>query len=287
MRTSSTGAEMGRLPGAQIAITSQSGTNQWHGSLAYQWRNELLAANDWFANQANLGIGAARLNDVSQTLGGPPSANRTFAFISFQYLGLTQPVCVEPAGALAGRAPDGRRVGAAGAGHLPGAERGALTTGIGDWAGRSEQPAALFAGSARADQAIGSRVSLFGRYSDAPSENQFGAFQVNRIDLRFQSLTLGLTAHPTARSIVTVRANESQSSAYSLWNGGDGATGPGCQLQPLTTTFLRVTEIAITWCGSPSAESANWSRERKAGAASGSFKPPDRRAFISPGTTRR
>ncbi|MGB7761461.1 MAG: TonB-dependent receptor, partial [Bryobacteraceae bacterium] len=99
-----------------------------------------------------------------------------------------------------------------------------------------------FAGSARADQAIGSRVSLFGRYSDAPSENQFGAFQVNRIDLRYQSLTLGLTAHPTARSIVTVRANESQSSAYSLWNGGDGATGPGCQLQPLTTTFLRVTE---------------------------------------------
>ena len=77
-------------------------------------------------------------------------------------------------------------------GIYPAPNQGALTAGIGDWAGRSEQPAALTAGSARADQAIGSRVSVFGRYSDSPSENQFAhPLQVNRIDLRFQSLTLG------------------------------------------------------------------------------------------------
>jgi hypothetical protein len=127
-------------------------------------------------------------------------------------------------------------------GIYPIPNQGLLAAGIGDWAGRSEQPASLTAGSARADQAIGSRISLFGRYSDAPSDNQFGAFQVNHIDLRFQSLTLGLTVRPTARTTFTVRANESQSSAYSLWNGGGGATGPGCQLQPLTTSFLHVTE---------------------------------------------
>jgi hypothetical protein len=242
MRTSSTGAEMGRLPGAQIAITSQSGTNQWHGSVAYQWRNELLAANDWFANQANLGIGEARLSDISQTLGGPAIANRTFGFISFEHMGLRQPfVWNQPVPSLAAR-----QTAAAWAqpvlGIYPEPNEGALTTGIGDWAGRSEQPAALTAGSARLDQAIGSRVAVFGRYSNAPSENQFGTFQVNRIDLGFESLTLGLTAHPTPRAILTVRANESQSSAYSLWNGGNGALGPGCQLQPLTKTFLFVTE---------------------------------------------
>ena len=242
IRTSSTGAEMGRLPGAQIAITSQSGANQWHGSLAYLWRNEVLGANDWFANQASLGQGAARLNGISQTLGGPVHANRTFVFLSFQHLGLTQPyVWNQPVPSLAARQmaePWAQAV----LGIYPAPNEGALTAGIGDWAGRSEQPASLTAGSARADQAIGSRVSVFGRYSNSPSKNQFGTFQVNRIDLGFQSVTLGLTAHPTARTILTVRANESQSSAYSLWNGGDGATGPGCQLQPLTTTFLHVTE---------------------------------------------
>ncbi len=242
IRTSSTGAEMGRLPGAQIAITSQSGTNQWHASLAYRWRNEALAANDWFANQANLGPGAVRLNDISQTLGGPLHVNHTFAFFSFQHLGLTQPyVWNQPVPSLAARQTAGSWAQAV-LGIYPNPNEGALTTGIGNWVGRSEQPAALTAGSVRVDQAIGSRVSLFGRYSNAPSENQFGTFQVNRIDLGFQSLTLGLTAHPTARTILTVRANESQSSAYSLWNGGGGATGPGCQLQPLTTAFLHVTE---------------------------------------------
>jgi len=242
IRTSSTGAEMGRLPGAQIAITSQSGTNQWHGSLTYDWRNEILAANDWFANQASLGRGAARLDEISQTLGGPLRANRTFVFISFQHLGLTQPfVWNQPVPSVAARQSAASWAQPV-LGIYPVPNEGLLDADIGNWAGRSEQPAALNAGSARADQAIGSRVSLFGRYSDAPSRNQFGAFQVNRIDLRFQSLTLGLTARPTARSIVTVRANESQSSAYSLWNGGDGATGPGCQLQPLTTSFLHVTQ---------------------------------------------
>ncbi|MFZ0937013.1 MAG: carboxypeptidase-like regulatory domain-containing protein, partial [Bryobacteraceae bacterium] len=104
IRTSSTGAEMGRLPGAQIAITSQSGANQWHGSLAYEWRNEVLAANDWFANQASLSRGAARISEISQTLGGPVRANRTFVFVSFQHLGLTQPyVWNQPVPSLAAR----------------------------------------------------------------------------------------------------------------------------------------------------------------------------------------
>ena len=242
IRTSSTGAEMGRLPGAQISITSQSGTNQWHASLAYRWRHEALAANDWFANRANLGTGAARLNDISATLGGPVVANRTFAFVSFQHMGLTQPfVWNQPVPSLAAREAAGTWAQAV-LSIYPAPNEGALTSGIGNWAGRSEQPASLTAGSARVDQAIGSRVSLFGRYANAPSANQFGAFQVNRIDLGFQSLTLGLTARPTARTVLNVRVNESQSTAYSLWNGGGGATGPGCQLQPLTTTLLHVTE---------------------------------------------
>ena len=134
IRTSSTGAEMGRLPGAQIAITSQSGANQWHGSLDYQWRNEVLAANDWFANQASLGTGAARLNEISQTLGGPLQRQPHVRVPLLPAPGADATLCVEPAGAVAGRAPDGRRVGAAGAGHLPRSEpraRSPRASGIG------------------------------------------------------------------------------------------------------------------------------------------------------------
>ena len=40
--TSSTGAEMGRLPGAQVAITSQSGSNALHGSTVYRWRDQAV-----------------------------------------------------------------------------------------------------------------------------------------------------------------------------------------------------------------------------------------------------
>ena len=50
-QTSTTAAEFGRLPGAQISITSRSGSNELHGSLADRFRNDALDANNWFANR--------------------------------------------------------------------------------------------------------------------------------------------------------------------------------------------------------------------------------------------
>ena len=50
VQTSNGMAELGRLPGANVALTSRSGSNEFHGSVVYRFRDELLAANDWFAN---------------------------------------------------------------------------------------------------------------------------------------------------------------------------------------------------------------------------------------------
>src|SRR5579862_3639639 len=50
MQTSSAIPEFGRLPGAQVSLSSRTGSNELHGSLLYFFRNELLNANDWFGN---------------------------------------------------------------------------------------------------------------------------------------------------------------------------------------------------------------------------------------------
>jgi hypothetical protein len=116
------------------------------------------------------------------------------------------------------------------------------TTGYADWLGQINRPAGLTSGSGRIDQAITPRVTLFGRYSDSPSHNQFGTPEVNHLDLRTQSLTLGVNARPTSRSVLDFRVNESQSTASSVWTDGTDTSTPSCVLQPLASIELR-TEV--------------------------------------------
>ena len=46
--TSNYQAEFGKAAGGQVAITTKSGTNQWHGNGRFFHRNEGLNANEWF-----------------------------------------------------------------------------------------------------------------------------------------------------------------------------------------------------------------------------------------------
>jgi hypothetical protein len=237
--TSSSGAEMGRLPGANIAINSRSGTNEFHGSTAYRIRNELLSANNWFANQAGYGRLPLRLQGLSQTFSGPLKRNHTFFLLSYEGMSLRQPSSwIQPVPTL-----DSRDASADWAQPLLNlypapTSTSILANGIGEWFGRSDRPASLTVGGVRLDQAIGSRVSLFGRYNDSPSSNEFGALTINHLDLRSQSLTLGLNARPTSNWVLDLRANESQSNAHSLWEEPGAA---GCTLQALVYYFYRDT----------------------------------------------
>ncbi len=238
VQTSTEAAEFGRLPGASIAITSRSGTAAFHGSASYRVRNELLGANDWFGNQNGYGRAPLRMEDTSGTLGGPVRRDRTFFFLSFERMTMRQPyVWVQPVPSADARqtvAPW-----AQGAVNLfPTPNAGVLAGGIGEWVGRDDRPAALDAGSARVDHALTSRVTLFGRYSDSPSSNQFGSIQVNQLDLRLRSLTLGLNARRSERTVFDLRANVSQADAHSVWTAGDGSDVPGCGLQALAEQFL-------------------------------------------------
>jgi Carboxypeptidase regulatory-like domain len=230
--TSTSIAEFGRLPGATVSLTSRSGSNEFHGATSYRIRNELFSANDWFGNQSGYGRLPLRLQDVTQTIGGPIRRNRVFFFLSYEHGVLGQPgVWRQPVPSADARASVAWAEPVLDLFPLPAGASSA--GGIGEAAGRIDRPAGLQAGSVRVDQALTSRVTLFGRYNDSPSENQFGTLGVNRLDLRSRSLTLGLNARPTASLALDLRANESQSEASSLWTEGDG-----CALQPLAVNFL-------------------------------------------------
>jgi hypothetical protein len=241
-QTSTTVAEFGRLPGASIALNSQSGTNEFHGSTVYRLRHEWTSANDWFANQAALDRLRLRLNSVTQTFGGPLKRNRTFFYLSYEHMSLDQPfVWTQPVPSLAIRSTFAPWAQTA-VSLFPAPTGTALTRNVGAWTGHNVQPAGLNTGGARLDQALTARLTLFARYNDSPSTNNFGGIQINRLELRSQSLTLGVNARPTSNLTADVRVNESQSIASSVWLQAGGVASPECALQPLTTQFLNVTE---------------------------------------------
>lgn len=239
VRTSTSMAEFGRMPGASVSIVTRSGGDQFHGATNYRLRNELANANDWFGNAAGFGPLPLRLEDFSQTFGGPIRRNRTFFFLAYEHMALRQPfVWNQPVPTPAGRQSLGDWVQPV-LDLFPVPTDPATPASVGEWTGRTDRPAGLDSGSVRIDQAIGSRVSLFGRYNDSPSSNNFGTLAINELHLRAQSLTLGANVRAASRVILDFRANESESRADSEWT--ENPAGDGCALDPLAVDFLNAT----------------------------------------------
>jgi Carboxypeptidase regulatory-like domain len=82
--TSNATAEWGRSSGAQVALVTKSGTNQFHGNLFYFHRNAALAANEWANNLNGISKQALRQHQYGGDLGGPIFKDRTFFFFNFQ-----------------------------------------------------------------------------------------------------------------------------------------------------------------------------------------------------------
>src|SRR5208282_3614802 len=95
IQTSTYAPEFGRTPGAQISIVTRSGTNRFHGTAFDYLRNDILDANDWFADHYGLPKPEERQNDFGGTLGGPIVKGRTFFFFSYEGLRLRLPQVVQ------------------------------------------------------------------------------------------------------------------------------------------------------------------------------------------------
>ena len=72
--------EYGSASGGQVAVTTKSGTNEWHGSTFEFLRNTNLDARNYFS----LERGAFHQNQFGATLGGPVRKDRLFLFADYQ-----------------------------------------------------------------------------------------------------------------------------------------------------------------------------------------------------------
>ena len=86
VQTSLYDAQYGRGAGANVDVETRSGTADLHGNAYYFGRNEVLDANNFFANATGVPRGEFRRSQPGGTLGGPApwSKKRAFFFVSYQ-----------------------------------------------------------------------------------------------------------------------------------------------------------------------------------------------------------
>lgn len=81
--TTNAGATIGG-GSSQIALSTKSGTNTYHGSFYWYNRNVALAANDWFNNQAGVGRPKLNLNQPGAALGGKIIRDKLFFYTNYE-----------------------------------------------------------------------------------------------------------------------------------------------------------------------------------------------------------
>ncbi|MBI3476439.1 MAG: TonB-dependent receptor [Acidobacteria bacterium] len=221
IETSSFAPEFGRSPGGQVIFTTRSGTNNFHGGVYEFFRNDVLDANNWFANAAGEPRAAERYNNFGGYLGGPIVRGKTFFFASYEGSRLRQPslqviqVPSEYARSVADPTllpflaayprPDDRTV-------VPGSYTSQFT-------GSFSNPSTLNAGSVRLDHTFNERFSIFGRYNEAPSavaSRSNALSEIDSVDIKTRTFTVGSNMTLTSRLANTLRANYSLQKAGSV-----------------------------------------------------------------------
>jgi hypothetical protein len=232
IQTSSFAPEFGRTPGGQISIVTRSGTNRFHGTLFEYFRNNVLDADDWFANYDHLPKPEERQNDFGGVFGGPVVKDKTFFFFSYEGLRLRQPSTQE---SVVPDLPSRQQVPAALQPYLnafPIANGVELGAGLAQFNASYSNPSSLNAYSIRVDHVVNSKISLFGRYNYSPSSfSERGPLaapftvlsETEPISSSVQTLTLGLAELIRPEISNDLRANYSNqrvSERYAMDNFG-------------------------------------------------------------------
>jgi len=206
---------------------TKSGTNAFHGTAFEYLRNDVLDANGWFADNEGLRKPALRQNDFGGVLGGPIIKDRLFFFGSYEGVRVRQPQIANTyVPTLATRQSAVPAVQPLlNAFPLPtGGACPNCPAGTAAFAAGYSDPASLDSYSGKFDYALSRRVSLFGRYSDAPSstvQRGGGRFRtaytnLNHTKARTQTMTAGANQTITQRAINELRFNYSLSHGQSF-----------------------------------------------------------------------
>lgn len=73
--------QYGRQAGANVNYVTKSGTNDFHGNLAWYYNDRILNANDWFNNATGTARPFSVSNEWADSLGGPIIRNKLFFFV--------------------------------------------------------------------------------------------------------------------------------------------------------------------------------------------------------------
>jgi len=88
--TANYNADQGQGSGAQVALITKSGSNNYHGSVYEYMRNTITSANDYFLKTAELNSGLPNKPDklirniFGFSLGAPIQKNRLFYFVNYE-----------------------------------------------------------------------------------------------------------------------------------------------------------------------------------------------------------
>lgn len=215
--TSTFAPEFGRTPGAQVLITTRSGTNKFHGNLFENFRSDALGAKDWFARPQESGVPASSINNFGGVLGGPLIKNRTFFFLSYEGLNARLPrfAFVDvPSMTARQSAQSGlqRYLNAFPVPNGPDRSNPALA----EFSASYLNAARFNAASLRIDQRFNDKLTFFARYNYAPSElsqRGVGSSLNNTLNLSFktETITIGATQMITPNLVNDVRVNYSRS----------------------------------------------------------------------------
>ncbi len=224
--------DYGRVAGAQVEVTTRSGSNEFHGSLFHFFGNDALDANDWFANSRGLKQPPRRLNSFGGTFGGPINRDDTFFFAAYEGMRFRQPmVGITDVPSLNARADAPMELRSfLNAFPLPtGSVR---PDGFAEFASSFANPARHDVGSIRVDHSFSNLTMIHGRYtfadSDATQRGPRGLSlnTTNRIDSRSQTASGSLTHTFSPTVVLELRANYSRarvSSRYLLDEFGGAA----------------------------------------------------------------
>jgi len=240
IQTSTFAPEFGRTPGAQVSVATKSGTNDFHGTAFEYFRNDVLDANDWFANNKGLKKAALRQNDFGGVLGGRIIKDKLFFFGSYEGLRVRQPHVANtyvPTLATIQSAP---AVVQPLLNAFPKPNGPDLGNGTAGFAASYSDPSSLNSYSGRADYILSNKVTIFGRYNDAPSRiNQRSGGSnystVQNTKYSTQTLTFGSDQVLTHRFVNEVRFNYSRSrtqSSYTVDTFGGAVPPPASILVP-------------------------------------------------------
>ncbi|MGA7521297.1 MAG: Plug domain-containing protein [Acidobacteriaceae bacterium] len=199
VETSSFAPEFGRQPGGQVILTTRSGTNDFNGGIFDYFRNTVMDANNWFANQAKEPRAPEHHNDFGGFLGGPLRKDRTFFFASYEGARLDEPETTQievPSSYARATAPTNLAP-FLNAYPLPGDTTVVPGVYTSPFTGNYASRATLNAGSIRIDHTISDRFSIFGRYNEAPSSQQSPTLSLSTLQstvVNTRTLTYGLNA---------------------------------------------------------------------------------------------